>query len=607
MQIIESIKRDFNNNQYDNFLTQINLPYFKNIKIGAQINFTFPLTVLIGQNGCGKSSCLQAIKGCPEGNPPSEYWFSTPIDEIKQKDVSAKYSRISAIWPTIWYKYIKDSKEYEVLYQAVFRKNDPDYWEKREPVQSYGMTTKERDPRLVKEAIYIDFRGELSAFDKYFYFGERHKKKSIKSNKKQDYLRVQGKKLKKVFDENKIYSTKYKNGRTIFNESPIAFSPDELENINYILGKNYTSAKLVYHHLFESYGASILFTTNNLKYSEAFAGSGEMSASILVHKVLNAPNNSLVLLDEPEVSLHPLAQERLRDFLLKQILDKKLQIVVSTHSPSFVNGLPNEAIKVFREDSNGTFEIIENVSYKSAFKIVGFSLSTMPVVYVEDSLAINIIKSVIEKYKQEGCLDYDNIDVKTNFGGANNLYQDAAALSTRYGEEFNKNTFFVIDGDKKPEIEWLDLSNINDSEISLSMLETNISNVTGINKMSSLFVNDSNTQNHVLIGQRKQFINYAKNHISYLPAHRPEEIIWSDDYCQQKLEALEISNINEKMSQFSTLENYKDRFKLLAKIIYDDDSSKNIECLEKEFVRKWIKSDSPYISQIKVTILDNIV
>jgi len=607
MQIIESIKRDFNNNQYDNFLTQINLPYFKNIKIGAQINFTFPLTVLIGQNGCGKSSCLQAIKGCPEGNPPSEYWFSTPIDEIKQKDVSAKYSRISAIWPTIWYKYIKDSKEYEVLYQAVFRKNDPDYWEKREPVQSYGMTTKERDPRLVKEAIYIDFRGELSAFDKYFYFGERHKKKSIKSNKKQDYLRVQGKKLKKVFDENKIYSTKYKNGRTIFNESPIAFSPDELENINYILGKNYTSAKLVYHHLFESYGASILFTTNNLKYSEAFAGSGEMSASILVHKVLNAPNNSLVLLDEPEVSLHPLAQERLRDFLLKQILDKKLQIVVSTHSPSFVNGLPNEAIKVFREDSNGTFEIIENVSYKSAFKIVGFSLSTMPVVYVEDSLAINIIKSVIEKYKQEGCLDYDNIDVKTNFGGANNLYQDAAALSTRYGEEFNKNTFFVIDGDKKPEIEWLDLSNIDDSEISLSMLETNISDVTGINKMSSLFVNDSNTPNHILIEQRKQFINYAKNHISYLPAHRPEEIIWSDDYCQQKLEALEISNINEKMSQFSTLENYKDRFKLLAKIIYDDDSSKNIECLEKEFVRKWIKSDSPYISQIKVTILDKIV
>ena len=107
MGILEKLNQKFLHGQFDNFITEINLPYFKNIKIGTQINFTFPLTVLIGQNGCGKSSCLQAIKGCPEGNAPSENWFSTPIDEITQKDVSSKYSRISAVWPTIWYKYKK--------------------------------------------------------------------------------------------------------------------------------------------------------------------------------------------------------------------------------------------------------------------------------------------------------------------------------------------------------------------------------------------------------------------------------------------------------------------------------------------------------------------
>lgn len=138
------------------------------------------------------------------------------------------------------------------------------------------------------------------------------------------------------------------------------------------MGKNYTEAKLVYHHLFESYGASILFKTDNLNYSEAFAGSGEMSASILVYKVLNASEGSLILLDEPEVSLHPLAQEKLRDFLLSQILEKRLQVVVSTHSPSFVNGLPKESIKVFREEISGAFEVLANVSYQAAFKVVGF-------------------------------------------------------------------------------------------------------------------------------------------------------------------------------------------------------------------------------------------
>ena len=607
MDIIAKIKEDFNNGKFDNFITEINLPYFKNIKIGSKINFTFPLTVLIGQNGCGKSSCLQAIKGCPEGNSPSENWFSTPIDEITQKDVSSKYPKISAVWPTIWYKYINNNIEYEVLYQAVYRKNDPDYWEKREPVQSYGMTTKVRDPRISKNVVYIDFRGELSAFDKYFYFGERHTKPNISANKKQDYLRYQGQKLKKVFNESKQYVIPHSNGAKYYNELPIDFTEKELECINQILGKNYTEAKLVYHHLFESYGASILFKTDNLNYSEAFAGSGEMSASILVYKVLNASEGSLILLDEPEVSLHPLAQEKLRDFLLSQILEKRLQVVVSTHSPSFVNGLPKESIKVFREEISGAFEVLANVSYQAAFKVVGFSLLSTPVIFVEDNLAKNIIIAVRDKYKEEESINYENISIRTNFGGADNLYQDAASLATRFDESVNKNYYFALDGDKETETKFLNLNTISDSEISLSLLEDNIKNVTGISKMSKLFVNDSNTPNHILIEQRKAFINYGKNHLSYLPASKPEEIIWSDEYCKNKLEALEISKLQQHLEKFSTINNYKEKFRYLSQIIYEDDSSKNIECLEKEFVRKWIKSNSPYISQIKVNILDKII
>ena len=607
MDIIAKIKEDFNNGKFDNFITEINLPYFKNIKIGSKINFTFPLTVLIGQNGCGKSSCLQAIKGCPEGNSPSENWFSTPIDEITQKDVSSKYPKISAVWPTIWYKYINNNIEYEVLYQAVYRKNDPDYWEKREPVQSYGMTTKVRDPRISKNVVYIDFRGELSAFDKYFYFGERHTKPNISANKKQDYLRYQGQKLKKVFNESKQYVIPHSNGAKYYNELPIDFTEKELECINQILGKNYTEAKLVYHHLFESYGASILFKTDNLNYSEAFAGSGEMSASILVYKVLNASEGSLILLDEPEVSLHPLAQEKLRDFLLSQILEKRLQVVVSTHSPSFVNGLPKESIKVFREEISGAFEVLANVSYQAAFKVVGFSLLSTPVIFVEDNLAKNIIIAVRDKYKEEESINYENISIRTNFGGADNLYQDAASLATRFDESVNKNYYFALDGDKETETKFLNLNTISDSEISLSLLEDNIKNVTGISKMYKLFVNDSNTPNHILIEQRKAFINYGKNHLSYLPASKPEEIIWSDEYCKNKLEALEISKLQQHLEKFSTINNYKEKFRYLAQIIYEDDSSKNIECLEKEFVRKWIKSNSPYISQIKVNILDKII
>ena len=58
-----------------------------------------------------------------------------------------------------------------------------------------------------------------------------------------------------------------------------------------------------------------------------------------------------ILLDEPEVSLHPGAQERLVEFLFEQIKKHKHQVVVSTHSPSIIRHLPPEAIKVMMVDN----------------------------------------------------------------------------------------------------------------------------------------------------------------------------------------------------------------------------------------------------------------
>lgn len=598
MELIDKISQKFNSGQYDNFITEINLPYFKNIKVGTKINFTFPLTVLIGQNGCGKSSCLQAIKGCPRGNMPSEYWFSTPIDEIKEKNVSAYYDKITKVWPTIFYKYKKSNEEYQVLYQAVYRKDNPDYWEARIPVKAYGMTNTKRHDNIIKDVIYLDFRGELSAFDKYFYFGEKHTKKNIKANKKQDYLRTQGQKLKKVFEQSKRYVIPHSERKRFYNELPIAFSNEALMHINNILGKDYISAKLVYHHLFESYGASILFKTSNMNYSEAFAGSGEMSASILVYNVLNAKDNSLILLDEPEVSLHPLAQEKLREFLLGQALVKNLQIVVSTHSPSFVNGLPKEAIKVFREDSDGSFEVLQNMSCESAFNIVGFKFSTSKNILVEDILAKQILESVIKKFSSEKPA-LDNIEINFNPGGAEELYKDAERI-IRCGTNVSENTFIVLDGDKFKE-DFQDYNKWVHSDITLQKLNEHIKNVTNISD-SKIFPANSNQSDDISIKQRKDFVDYGRKNIKYLPLKEPEEIIWNENVCRQCLAYSGVEDIEHSMQLILTSSTFKEKFKTLS-----DKSGININELESTFIKRWINSSDDNISQIKVTILDNIV
>ena len=106
------------------------------------------------------------------------------------------------------------------------------------------------------------------------------------------------------------------------------------------------------HGLFHGHrGNTILFHSAQIgqKYSEAFAGSGESAAAMLIHQIENVVEGSLVLLDEPETSLHPRAQQRILEFLADRAAVKQLQVVIATHSYHLADGLPQSAIRVLRE------------------------------------------------------------------------------------------------------------------------------------------------------------------------------------------------------------------------------------------------------------------
>lgn len=52
----------------------------------TKINFSYPLTVLVGRNGSGKSSVLHALYGAPENKSCADFWFSTEVDPIRESD-----------------------------------------------------------------------------------------------------------------------------------------------------------------------------------------------------------------------------------------------------------------------------------------------------------------------------------------------------------------------------------------------------------------------------------------------------------------------------------------------------------------------------------------
>ncbi len=69
-------------------------------------------------------------------------------------------------------------------------------------------------------------------------------------------------------------------------------------------------------------------------------------------KVFN--QSSLLILEEPELFLHPHAKRMLSDILNDFIEDNKNQIIITTHSEEFIHNIDIENINVIRKTTNGT-------------------------------------------------------------------------------------------------------------------------------------------------------------------------------------------------------------------------------------------------------------
>lgn len=587
--LINTIKNIKNNGVFNPFIDYIRFPFYRNLEKNTKISFDFPLTVFVGQNGSGKSSTLQALYGCPSGYSVGKFWFSTKVDPIEN----------SGERPAIIYAYTNENGEQlEALKSRIKRDNDPDYWEPSRPLVSYGMKVVEgggRNPLIQMNVLYLDFRSILSAFDKYFYyFIPEH----LKSKTPQDFLRKKSVYLKKVIDTDNLI----KCGSKKQNKTPQYISENELKIMSSILNKSYINGKIIEHKLFREWGTSILFTTLNVVYSEAFAGSGEIAVATLVHELMNVKNNSLVLLDEPEISLHPGAQKKLKKFILEQIKIKHLQVVISTHSANLIEGLPPNAVKVFTQLPDGKFHVENERMPEEAFYYIGQNPNTKKKIIVEDKLAQKIIQSVINEIGPETASLFD---VEFHAGGASVIKTDFIRV---YSQDSESNFFVIFDGDQKITKEHFNVNTIPYG--TLTSMDSNL--LISLKKLTQKqtgcdikFHTDGNSNG----GNRNQeftfILNYLKyyyRNVFYLPQLTPEEIIWNCDLASHLLEYN--PNKCEIMNRLDTETNFKEKFRILGIEVFVN----NKNCIDSAhdlFLKRWLQIKNKDFIEIK-EIINNI-
>jgi AAA15 family ATPase/GTPase len=128
-------------------------------------------------------------------------------------------------------------------------------------------------------------------------------------------------------------------------------------------------------------------------YSQFHFGAGEASIIEMVSKIEAAEDNSLILIEEIENGLHPLATQKMVEYLFDVAKRKKSQIIFTTHSEFALKMLPSEAI----------WACIDGNAYQGKLSIDSLRALTgavekNKVVFVEDAFAKDLVEEMLRQH-----------------------------------------------------------------------------------------------------------------------------------------------------------------------------------------------------------------
>lgn len=132
------------------------------------------------------------------------------------------------------------------------------------------------------------------------------------------------------------------------------------EWLSFILGRHYANARFAKPDIDTRRDVGVLQREFG-EISQFHQGAGEDTTLDLIRALQTIPNYSLLIIDEVEASLHPKAQRRLIRFLLWFSRQKRIQVILSTHSPYVLQELPKEARILLHPGPTGT-NIVYGVS-----------------------------------------------------------------------------------------------------------------------------------------------------------------------------------------------------------------------------------------------------
>ncbi len=388
-------------NSFPQFLSKIEVASFRHLS-NLAIEFTSPVTVIAGTNKIGKTSLLlliacsyekflKADSTSPQGQFREHNW-SDVLAFTSHENQTADYSY------KLWWRVANNNHEGEGK-----RLSSSRAWS--------GLAKKSSDSSRIN-------------------------------------AKIRNREVRFIDLERVLPSRSFTNAllRKTINTAPVRLNEEVEQAFAYIFELPQIEIRELGTHINKS---CFLVSPAGDSYSSYNAATGEEAAIYLLRDIIDAPKNSLILIDELEAGFHPSVQRRMADVIQYVSWRDKKQFILTSHSGTLISALPPESRRFIERKSDGTLRTINKVSQQAArskMDAIGHALFRA---YCEDELAKFLLGKVLTKIAAEKP-HYDRLVNVITSGAANDVRTDYNRHKRNFTQYRNKVGYCaVFDGDHK--------------------------------------------------------------------------------------------------------------------------------------------------------------
>ena len=341
--------------QRENTLLEVRIKNFRGIR-DLRVPFNYPVCVLAGPNGCGKSTVLFTC-ACAYRVP--------------------------------------DRGPREFVPSSLF----PDFKDRRE-----GGTLSDATAQTELEFYYLHKNERISMSWKR---GDRWRRRRSPQPERHLYLRT----LSNLSNPSEVRSILQIARKEYMTDR---LTPDLLVFAHRILRHHYRNLSLI-----TSQKRDLLFaevdSENDTRYSEFHMSSGER-AILRMSQDISQMQDALILIDEVDTGLHPYTQQQVMLELQRVALRQRLQIIVASHSPVILDSVPPDA-RIFLERDDETAEVRLMPAYRDIFQrsLYGQSRDQLSIL-CEDVIAEGIVLGILDVLNARMGLRHEDFIIGRNAG-----------------------------------------------------------------------------------------------------------------------------------------------------------------------------------------------